>query len=198
MKGHSAAALPEDRDGFRFRGGCAALDLPATLQARLMPSPRELLATPQDLERWLVSAGLAASNPGATEDDLSAARALREAIYTLVGQLGGESFDGAALDVLNQVAALPPAASELSPTGRAELKGSVAALLSSVAREAIHLFGGKDAARIRQCQASGCTIYFIDTSRSGDRRWCSMSACGNKAKAEEFRRRKRERKPEIS
>src|SRR3569833_4790886 len=50
--------LPEDRDGFRFRGGSIALDLAATLQARLKPSPRELLATPQDLDRTLVSVGL--------------------------------------------------------------------------------------------------------------------------------------------
>jgi predicted RNA-binding Zn ribbon-like protein len=192
MRKNAAAALPEDRDGFRFRGGCGALDLSATLQARLGPAPRELLATPQDLERWLVSAGLAASPPAATQEDLSKARLLREAIFTLAGQLGGSSLDRAALDILNTIAASPSAAPELSPTGHAELRGSVAALLSSVAREAIHLFGGEDAAQVRQCQASACTIFFVDTSRSGDRRWCSMSACGNKAKVEEFRRRRRE------
>ena len=63
--------LPEDRDGFRFRGGCNAIDLPATLQARLSPSPRELLNSPDDLARWLVSAGLASRTPKTTAKDLA-------------------------------------------------------------------------------------------------------------------------------
>jgi predicted RNA-binding Zn ribbon-like protein len=31
----------------------------------------------------------------------------------------------------------------------------------------------------------------VDTSRSGERRWCSMAGCGNKAKVAEFRQRQR-------
>src|SRR5579859_3984314 len=77
------AERPEDRDGFRFRGGCNAIDLPATLQARLSASPRELLTTPADLARWLVSAGMARSAPPTTESDVATARALREAIFRL-------------------------------------------------------------------------------------------------------------------
>jgi predicted RNA-binding Zn ribbon-like protein len=34
-------------------------------------------------------------------------------------------------------------------------------------------------------------VLFVDTSRKGDRRWCSMSACGNKAKVAGFRKRER-------
>lgn len=192
MRKRSAlASLPEDRDGFRFRGGSAALDLAATLQARLKPSPRELLIAPGDLDRWLVSAGLVPSSAGATEADLATARALREAIFTLAGDLGGADFDADARDVLNRVAAAPAAAPVLDAEGGLALDGSVVGLLSFLAREAVHLFGGEDAAHIRQCQSSTCTIFFIDASRSGDRRWCSMSACGNKAKVAEFRRRKR-------
>lgn len=183
--------LLEDRDGFRFRGGSAAIDLAATLQARLKPVPRELLAAPGDLDRWLVSAGLVASSPGAVESDLATARALREAIFALAGSLGGPDLDAAARTVLNGIAAVPAAAPVLCADGSVALDGSVAGLLSSLAREAVHLFGGEDAAHVRQCQSPSCAIFFVDTSRSGDRRWCSMSACGNKAKVAEFRRRKR-------
>src|SRR5579863_4506807 len=80
--------LPEDRDGFRFRGGSNVIDLPATLRARFSPAPRELLATPADLARWLVSAGMASSAPDVSSDDLLTARALREAIYVLAGREG--------------------------------------------------------------------------------------------------------------
>lgn len=192
MRKRSAlASLSEDRDGFRFRGGSAAIDLAATLQARLKPVPRELLIAPGDLDRWLVSAGLVTSAPGAIEADVATARVLREAVFALAGDLGVGGFDARARDVLNRIAATPAAAPVLGADGGLALDGSVAELLSFVAREAVHLFGGEDAAHIRQCQSPTCTIFFIDTSRSGDRRWCSMSACGNKAKVAEFRRRKR-------
>lgn len=191
MRQFPASDAPEDRDGFRFRGGSAVLDLTATLRARTKPTPSELLAAPQDLDRWLVSAGLIASSPGATGQDLAAARALREAVFTLASDLGKPRLNSDARAVLNRIAATPAAAPTLREDGRAALEGSVAELLSSLAGEAVHLFGGKDAAHVRQCQASACTIFFVDTSRSGDRRWCSMSACGNRAKVAEFRRRKR-------
>ena len=68
----------ETRDGFRFRGGSLPLDLPATLAGRVSGNHREALATPNDLDRWLVAAGLAEDPSGATAEDLSAARDLRD------------------------------------------------------------------------------------------------------------------------
>lgn len=37
--------------------------------------------------------------------------------------------------------------------------------------------------RVRRCAHPACVLYFYDTSRNGTRRWCSMEACGNRAKA---------------
>jgi predicted RNA-binding Zn ribbon-like protein len=37
--------------------------------------------------------------------------------------------------------------------------------------------------RIRRCANEECLWMFIDESKSGTRRWCQMSACGNRAKA---------------
>jgi len=37
--------------------------------------------------------------------------------------------------------------------------------------------------RIRPCAHGSCILHFFDTSRNGTRRWCSMAACGNRAKA---------------
>jgi predicted RNA-binding Zn ribbon-like protein len=182
---------PEDRDGFRFRGGCNAIDLPATLQARLGPSPRELLAEPGDLARWLVSAGMARSRPKTTAKDLATARALREAIFVLAGA-PSEAQAEAARATVNRIAAGAAAVPRLQADGTVHLTGPAGTLLVTLAREAIHLFGGDAARRLRQCQSPTCTLYFIDHSRRGDRRWCSMSGCGNKAKVKEFRRRRRE------
>jgi len=188
--GYMDHGLPEDRDGFRFRGGCNAIDLAATLQARLSASPRELLNSPDDLARWLVSARLADHPLKTTAKDLALARQLREAIFVLAGVRRGMGAD-AARKTLNRIAAGTPAVPRLQADGAMRLEGAACTLLVTLAREAVQLFS-EAANLIRQCQSPTCTIYFVDTSRRGDRRWCSMSACGNKAKVNEFRRRRRE------
>lgn len=183
---------PEDRDGFRFRGGHVALDLPATLAARLKPAPRELLATPADLDRWLVAAGLAGAAPGSGAGDLQEAWALREAIYSLAtGTVASRPPALEARGILNRLAGGQAPVPQLDEDGRLALIGTAGSLLILLAREAIHLFGGAQVGRIRQCESATCTLFFLDTSRAGDRRWCSMSGCGNKAKVADYRRRKR-------
>ncbi|MFF5704244.1 CGNR zinc finger domain-containing protein [Streptomyces sp. NPDC012794] len=47
--------------------------------------------------------------------------------------------------------------------------------------------------RIRKCASETCVLHFHDTSRNGTRRWCSMAACGNRAKASRHYARTRER-----
>jgi predicted RNA-binding Zn ribbon-like protein len=46
---------------------------------------------------------------------------------------------------------------------------------------------------IRQCEHPSCVLYFYDTS--GRRRWCSMAACGNRAKAKRHYARQLESTP---
>jgi predicted RNA-binding Zn ribbon-like protein len=46
--------------------------------------------------------------------------------------------------------------------------------------------------RIRACEGQGCVLWFADTSRNATRRWCSMAACGNRAKARAHYRRAQE------
>ncbi|WP_301169499.1 CGNR zinc finger domain-containing protein [Brevibacillus nitrificans] len=47
--------------------------------------------------------------------------------------------------------------------------------------------------RIRACEHEDCILHFIDTSKSGKRRWCSMETCGNRHKAAEFYARKKQK-----
>jgi len=41
--------------------------------------------------------------------------------------------------------------------------------------------------RVRRCADPRCPRVFFDSTRNGRRRWCDMSACGNRAKAARFR-----------
>ena len=51
-----------------------------------------------------------------------------------------------------------------------------------LARDAVDLFGGPLAHRIRICAADNRGLLFVDASQPGKRRWCSMERCGNRAK----------------
>jgi predicted RNA-binding Zn ribbon-like protein len=74
---------------------------------------------------------------------------------------------------------LPPV---LKAPGVLAHSASPAGLLALLAREAIYVLGSGNVVQLRQCASPTCTIFFVDTSRAGDRRWCSMAACGNKAR----------------
>jgi predicted RNA-binding Zn ribbon-like protein len=43
--------------------------------------------------------------------------------------------------------------------------------------------------RLRKCEA--CIVHFLDTSKKGSRRWCSLNICGNKIKVAAYQERKR-------
>jgi predicted RNA-binding Zn ribbon-like protein len=63
------------------------------------------------------------------------------------------------------------------------------AALSAVARDAVELIGGPQAGRVRECAAPDCAFLFVDTSRSGGRRWCAASRCGNREHVRKHRSR---------
>jgi len=177
---------------FRHGLGSSALDLVATVADR-PGTHRERLVAPPDLDRWLVESELVAS-PAASPTDLDEALRLREAIWGLVEQslTGGEPRP-ADRKLLNTWAAQHPEPPQLGPGWSSGTSSgrSVPGALSLVARDAVDLFTGADRTRIRRC--GRCTLHFVDRSRPGNRRWCSMELCGNRAKSEAFRERRRQR-----
>jgi predicted RNA-binding Zn ribbon-like protein len=64
--------------------------------------------------------------------------------------------------------------------------------LGMVALDAARMLGTVDEReRIRICASETCSARFYDRSPAGVRRWCSMRACGNEAKARRHRARRR-------
>lgn len=51
--------------------------------------------------------------------------------------------------------------------------------------------------RLRHCAGERCDWLFIDNSRNHSRRWCSMSGCGNRAKAKRSYARKKRAAPGL-
>ncbi|HEY6057581.1 MAG TPA: ABATE domain-containing protein [Candidatus Limnocylindrales bacterium] len=67
------------------------------------------------------------------------------------------------------------------------VEDALARLAEPLAREV----SGDRRARFRICANDRCRWAFYDTSRTGVRRWCDMSSCGNRAKAARHRARAR-------
>ncbi len=66
---------------------------------------------------------------------------------------------------------------------RVEVKPTAAGILAPVLWSAADILVGPDCARVRECANDKCLWLFFDDSKNGTRRWCSMQACGNRAKA---------------
>jgi predicted RNA-binding Zn ribbon-like protein len=172
-----------------FVSGNLALDLAGTLKWR-RDTPEELLATPGDLDRWLVDAGLLDTPPGADDHDLRTARRLREAAYTLVtARTGHRALPADALAVANDRAAVPPTRVALTPGGLRR-SGPVGAALSDVARALLTLLADPDAP-VKECAKPACTRLYLDRSRGARRTWCGMQECGSQAKMAAYRARRR-------
>jgi predicted RNA-binding Zn ribbon-like protein len=69
--------------------------------------------------------------------------------------------------------------------------GAIARLAEALARELIQ----GDTTRLRICENPQCHWVFKDTSRTGKRKWCSMSSCGNRAKVARHRARQKTQSP---
>jgi predicted RNA-binding Zn ribbon-like protein len=183
------------RHEFRLGLGHPVLEFLATRAGR-RTEPLERLAAPEDLSRWLELAGIAA---GARCDEtlLRHARELREAHYRLVvAAREGQSPAPADLELANGWARRPTPAPQLDPTLRVILVGRdpCRAALTQLARAAIELVAGGELARIRSCANPTCSLMFIDQSRPGRRRWCSMERCGNRSKTARYRQRRAARR----
>lgn len=179
---------------FRFQDARLCFSFVATLGDRGKPESYERLVSPNDLARWSVESGCLATPPRCFPPHLIRATALREAIYSAGKALAAKQrIDSEQIAVINSAAAIPAPVPELSidSTTVTWAGTGIEAVLSSVARDFISLYGSPLRDRVKICQNAACGIPFVDTSRGGLRRWCSMTTCGALAKKRSYRSRRR-------
>ena len=154
------------------------------------PAPTEELNGPDDLWRWVRSVArlppLLLDRIGSSNLIFDDAIRLRETIHRcFAATAGGRQPPDDDLVALNAVLALAPPRRRLRvggwEIGTPDPSGSV--LLAPTLWSAADLLVGTRLQRVRQCANPECGWLFLDGSKSGNRRWCSMSACGNRAKA---------------
>ncbi|MFJ6524635.1 CGNR zinc finger domain-containing protein [Streptomyces longwoodensis] len=186
--------VSHDGKPYRFDPGALCLELLTTGGPGAF-ARYEVLHEPADLVAWAARSrlpdGLDLTVSGA---EVERARAVRDALFLLTADRAhGRPLDAGHVEVVNAAAAAPPLVTRLLADGtRAWAPGATGTgLLSTVARDAIDLFTGPYADRVRECGAHDCYLLFVDTSRPGRRRWCAMEHCGNRAKVRAHRARSR-------
>src|SRR5690606_24380823 len=119
---------------------------------------------------------------------------LRDDVALLVEAFAqGRSLPETAVFGLNRVLAASCTTLRIEPVrGGArvleeERSASPLAALAPVALAAGRLLGSVHPSRVRRCASRECLLWFVDTSKGGRRRWCSMARCGNRAKAARHR-----------
>lgn len=187
------AVVAAEELAFRWRGGRLSVNFTATVGERWR-GRFERLREPADLVRWFNEAGLTSVSVAVTVTRLRQARQLREALYRLfIAVRTVTPPQGADLDLVNRWATRPvPGPALLLRDDRlasSPAPPDAAALLTTVARDAVDLVTGPLAVRIRECERYDCALLFVDESRGAARRWCSMDICGARSKMSAYRRR---------
>jgi predicted RNA-binding Zn ribbon-like protein len=146
----------------------------------------DLLAGPADASRWLTSVEL---GPHVTEEMRVALRSARSAMAAVAA----DPADPTARRAFNAILETGSVTRGLGADGG--VVRTIAAQESRLpgwlaADELLEILTIRPG-RIRQCAHPRCVLWFLDTSRNGSRRWCSMAGCGNRAKALEHYRRQR-------
>jgi len=162
--------------------------------------------SPGDLTRWLSSSTPLGPEPQAQPPTarilFDEARRLADALSALlVARAAVRPLPTWAVEDLNRVLEASPqfaraAVRDQSMTVaiRWDARTPVAHL-GPVAHSAALLLSQADPRRLRRCADRACAHWFLDTSKGGRRRWCSMARCGNRAKAERHRARANARRP---
>ncbi|AJZ57123.1 hypothetical protein OI25_7746 [Paraburkholderia fungorum] len=176
-----------------------SVDFVNTRYWRGTDAPTETFSTIEDVLAWCRdSAGIPASMIDAfrarhlrdEETALAGAIALRETLYRLyLANVERAEPDKRDLTALREYLNGAAPRSELSRVdGRYEwgVDGQhfdLTSLLSPVLWSAMELLGGARLSKLKRCANDECKWLFVDDSKNGSRRWCSMSSCGNRAKA---------------
>ncbi|HYQ10770.1 MAG TPA: CGNR zinc finger domain-containing protein [Gaiellaceae bacterium] len=150
------------------------------------------ISSPGELALWFSEQGLVHDLVEPTDDELTDAVAVREAIRELLLANNGIEADAAAasktLEDAGRKAQLTVRFENGRPLLAPECDGTRAAIGRVVAAVA-ELAPTDEWKRLKGCRDENCRVAFYDKSRNRSRAWCSMEVCGNREKARSFRAR---------
>lgn len=175
-------------------GGDVAVDFLNTVAWRLDPQKRrETLDDYPHVLAWMTGCDViaeseavallarAAQDPAQAGDERARVLALRDDVYAALTDDGSPAL---LADEIQQA----QGASTLARAGDGTWRWSTGAVdlatpRHRIALELMRLLTSAEVARLHRCEDRACGWVFLDTSRQGNRRWCSSADCGNRNRA---------------
>jgi predicted RNA-binding Zn ribbon-like protein len=170
---------------------------------------KDLLSTYTDLAEWAVASNLMdqsiadeifAKSKGQKEADeiLAEAKSFRNMLRAMVTRLvEGEKAGETAIAAINAELSKISSSTRVCQTKNGYRRsassnfGEPGQLLALIAGYVVDLLCNEKLAYLKKCESDQCQLYFYDTSKNHQRRWCSTKSCGNRAKAAAFYERKK-------
>ncbi|WP_296745974.1 CGNR zinc finger domain-containing protein [Mesorhizobium sp.] len=199
-----------DRSPALFVGDAPGLDFLNSI-ATPLETPVDWIDGGEGLLDWLRQARLVPADrlaairgqalPGELDKMADQARHLREWFRVFVRGRMGRALTGAdlaELDPLNRLLERDetfsrivsgPGASAPFVLQAVRKWRTPEALLLPIGEALAQLVCTEDFSHIKACEGPACTLLFADHTRGHRRRWCSMAACGNRAKQAAHRHR---------
>jgi predicted RNA-binding Zn ribbon-like protein len=134
--------------------------------------------------------GTARRNPGYAAEVLTAARRLRTALHTAALDPRDERAVATVTGFVRQAGAVVRLQPGTEPAWQFAGPARLDTPLHAVSWAAADLLTRAPLERVRACPGDVCGWLFLD--RTGRRRWCSMSSCGNRAKVRAHAERQRQ------
>ena len=150
--------------------------------------PNEHLATAEQAVDWFATRGLIHTESlDATALHLDRIRGVRAALREVADAVAeGRAPKRGALDRVNRTLRAR-AATELVAgpdgigIGHRHVGDPIDDALARVTEPLVHELASGNPERLRVCANDMCRWVFYDESRAGQRRWCDMTTCGNRA-----------------
>lgn len=180
---------PSTQD-FQFIAGNLALDFVNTVGNRL-GSPRDYFSDVVEFRRWVRLSGSWGNQapPRIRRPQLGLVRQVRERLYALFRPLAvGYGLSHRALGELNTGLSRVGGKRQLCCNKESvdwawkTSQDDPDRILGPILLSAADLLLNPSRSQIRQCEGESCGWLFLDRSKAGRRRWCSMADCGNRAK----------------
>jgi predicted RNA-binding Zn ribbon-like protein len=194
--------VSEAPEGWTFdrTGSHLALDFANTVSGRSSPAPIERLPYYADLLEFARQTNIlrepdvraleakAKKHAPRAEKTNVRARALRDALFGIFTALAHKWRPALGdIAVLNEHVGRVFLDAELNWAYETSGDEGLETVLGPIVLAALELIETPQRDRVRICGSDTCQFLFLDTTKSGTRRWCEMKTCGNREKARRFR-----------
>ena len=155
-----------------------------------------LLDTNEDLILWAQESGFPLTEKGMSAGDIDEALRLRQALKNVIlAKLEETTPLKKDLTLINQYLSSAPEQQQLQfgkegfVLDKKIKLPTTSELFTQITQSVVTLLLGEQKYAVKKCANPQCILHFVDKSRTQQRKWCSMEACGNRLKVSAHHKR---------